>query len=535
MPTIVGRRIVKHIEEQTVYVVAFERFGKHFHALLPVPATIDTGLIETVIGRGRTVGFFEEPLRMRVEGFLVGLAEIEATDNPDVPRMRLGQHLAESVVILGDVGTHVVILDTARIVCRDSAHGHEQNVPIVIGDLAYELPGVERRVGLGKIRLNPPNRLGHPPTPEFLRTDPGGFKQIYSCDVFETCFPVHFHKDGKRVYIMTNNATGNLVRLALLDVATGKEVLVESDPKNRVDLGNAQFSDLTDKLLATVYEDEKPRLYFRDKSIESDYKLIRSKLGGKEITPVSKTKDERLWLVSAWGDTEPGETYLFSSETKKLMLQYRVREKLPRENLTKMEPIRYESSDGKEIPAYLTLPNGMTPKNLPLVVFPHGGPWGRDVWRYNTFAQFLANRGYAVLQPNFRASIGYGKNFLNARQRPVGPQNAGRYHLGSQVSCRQRHCRPETYRHHGHLLRRLRDTGWRRFHARFVLCSRGDRRPREPDDAPRYHPDLAPRRNLSATAAQLVCEYRQGVCAQSRRRGGAISEPAVQRCGTERG
>ncbi len=163
-----------------------------------------------------------------------------------------------------------------------------------------------------------------------------------------------------------------------------------------------------------MYEDEKQRLYFRDKSVESDYKIIRSKLSGKEITPVSKTKDERLWLVSAWSDTEPGETYLFSRDTKKLTLQYRVREKLPREHLAKMEPIRYESSDGKEIPAYLTIPNGMTGKNLPLVVFPHGGPWGRDVWRYNTYAQFLANRGYAVLQPNFRASVGYGKDFLNA-------------------------------------------------------------------------------------------------------------------------
>ncbi len=249
---------------------------------------------------------------------------------------------------------------------------------------------------------------------EFLRTDPDGFKKIYSCTVFEQCFPLHFHKDGKRVYIVTNSAEGNLVRLALLDVATGKEELVESDPQRRADLSNAQFSELTDELTSTEYEDEKPRHYFRDKSIESDYNLMQSKLGGKEITPVSKTKDERLWLVSAWGDTEPGETYLFNRDTKKLTLQYRVREKLSRGQLARMEPIRYESSDGKEIPAYLTLPNGKTPKNIPLVVFPHGGPWGRDVWRYNTFAQFLANRGYAVLQPNFRASTGYGKEFLNA-------------------------------------------------------------------------------------------------------------------------
>lgn len=249
---------------------------------------------------------------------------------------------------------------------------------------------------------------------EFLRADADGFTKIYSCDVFETCAPLHFHKDGKRVYIMTNHGEGDFIRLALLDVASGKEELVESDPDKRVDLREAEFSDLTDELQATMYEDEKPRWYFRDKSIEADYRLVRSKLHGEQVSAVSKTKDERTWLISAWSDTEPGETYLFNRDTKELTLQYRVREKLPREDLAKREPIHYESSDGKLIPAYLTLPKGVEAKNLPLIVFPHGGPWGRDEWHYDTFAQFLANRGYAVLQPNFRASTGYGKSFLNA-------------------------------------------------------------------------------------------------------------------------
>ncbi|HEX8707079.1 MAG TPA: alpha/beta fold hydrolase, partial [Pyrinomonadaceae bacterium] len=85
-----------------------------------------------------------------------------------------------------------------------------------------------------------------------------------------------------------------------------------------------------------------------------------------------------------------------------------------------MKPIRYKSSDGLEVPAYLTLPKGAAAKNLPLIVFPHGGPWGRDSWGYNSFAQFLANRGYAVLSPNFRASTGYGKKFLNAGNNEWG-------------------------------------------------------------------------------------------------------------------
>src|SRR4029453_2849556 len=80
----------------------------------------------------------------------------------------------------------------------------------------------------------------------------------------------------------------------------------------------------------------------------------------------------------------------------------------------------YKSSDGLEIPAYLTLPKGVPAKNLPMVVFPHGGPWGRDYWGYNSFAQFLANRGYAVLMPNFRAATGYGKKFLDAGNKQWG-------------------------------------------------------------------------------------------------------------------
>jgi dienelactone hydrolase len=78
-----------------------------------------------------------------------------------------------------------------------------------------------------------------------------------------------------------------------------------------------------------------------------------------------------------------------------------------------MQPIRYESTGGLEIPAYLTLPKGVPPKDLPLIVLPHGGPWGRDGWGFAGMAQFLANRGYAVLMPNFRGSTGYGKKFLN--------------------------------------------------------------------------------------------------------------------------
>lgn len=256
---------------------------------------------------------------------------------------------------------------------------------------------------------------------EVLRVDANGFTKIYSCNVFESCGPVRFYKDGKRVYMVTNKGDSiDLIRLTLFDPETGKEEMVEADPLNRVDLGGPLFSEVSDELIATTYEDDKTRIYWKDKDYEADYKLLQKQLPGKQIGFGSSTKDERLFLISAYSDTEPGETYLFDRNTKKLTLQYRVYEKLPRQHLVPMQTIRYKSSDGLEIPAYLTLPKGAAPKNLPLIVVPHGGPWGRDTWGYDPFAQFLSNRGYAVLQPNFRASTGYGKKFLNAGNNEWG-------------------------------------------------------------------------------------------------------------------
>lgn len=256
---------------------------------------------------------------------------------------------------------------------------------------------------------------------EVLRVDPAGFTKVYSCSVFETCEPVRYHKDGQRVYFENNKGENvDLTRLELFDPATGKEELVESDPMKRVDFGNANFSEVSDELISTSYEDERQRIYWKDKSFEADYKLLQKNLPGKEIAFVNGTKDERLFLIVANSDTEPGERYLFDRNTKKLTLQYRIRERLNRDYLAPMTAVRYKSSDGLEIPAYLTLPKGVPAKNLPAIVLPHGGPWGRDSWGYNGLVQFLVNRGYAVLSPNFRASTGYGKKFLDAGNKQWG-------------------------------------------------------------------------------------------------------------------
>jgi dipeptidyl aminopeptidase/acylaminoacyl peptidase len=250
---------------------------------------------------------------------------------------------------------------------------------------------------------------------EILRVDPGGFTQIYSCNVFETCSAGSFHKDGKRAYIHTNKGPEvNLSGLALLDVATGSVEMVESDPMGRVDFSTAATSEATDELLWTEYQENQVRRYFKDAAAKADFEFLTSQLAGKDLARVSASRDEQVWQISASSDLEPGEMWLFDRASRRLTLQYRVRETLPRESLAPMQPISYPSSDGLEIPAYLTLPKGVPSRDLPLIVVPHGGPWARDTWGYDGLAQFLANRGYAVLQPNFRGSTGYGKRFLDA-------------------------------------------------------------------------------------------------------------------------
>jgi len=307
---------------------------------------------------------------------------------------------------------------------RDAAWHDLYKVKISTGERTLIRKNTERITGYFfdlKDQLRLATRSAENGDTEVLRVDADKFTKVYSCTVFETCGPIRYHKDGQRVYFQTNKGSGvDLVSLELFNPTTGKEELVETDPLKRVDFGNAMFSEVSDDLIATTYDDERSRIYWKDKGFEADYKNLQKQLPGKELGFVSSTKDEKLWIIGANADTDPGSTYLYDRATKKLTLQYQIREKLNRSYLAPMKPVNYPSSDGLQIPAYLTLPKGVEAKNLPAVILPHGGPWYRDSWGYDAFAQFLANRGYAVLQPNFRGSTGYGKKFIDAGNKQWG-------------------------------------------------------------------------------------------------------------------
>jgi dipeptidyl aminopeptidase/acylaminoacyl peptidase len=249
---------------------------------------------------------------------------------------------------------------------------------------------------------------------EILRIDADGFKLIYGCGVLEQCRTLGFDTTGRRMYLITNKGELDLSELELIDLASGATSQLEADPLKHVDLRGVEISEVDQRLLFTEYEDDAPRRYFKDAALEQDFHWLQGKLPQLDINFAGRSADENVWLVLAHSDTEPGIVYLWNRQARTLAQQYLVREDVPRAALSPRKAFHYKSSDGLDIPAYLTLPKGVTPKHLALVVYPHGGPWARDFAGYDTMAQFLSNRGYAVLQPNFRASTGFGKKFLNA-------------------------------------------------------------------------------------------------------------------------
>lgn len=229
----------------------------------------------------------------------------------------------------------------------------------------------------------------------------------------------HIPRKGKAVYLITNKGADK-TRLVLWDPAKGTEKLIHQDPLNRVDIAGAEFDPKTDSLLYVAYAEDEPRRYFFSSRWEALFKKWAEKLTGYEVSVQDHSDDERYFILRAWHDREPGHYYLWDEEAQRLIDLGRSNPDLPVEYLSERRPVRIQARDGVELPGYLTLPKGVPPKNLPAVLLVHGGPWWRDQYGYDPLAQFLANRGYAVLQVNFRASTGYGKAFLNAGNKEWG-------------------------------------------------------------------------------------------------------------------
>jgi dipeptidyl aminopeptidase/acylaminoacyl peptidase len=189
-----------------------------------------------------------------------------------------------------------------------------------------------------------------------------------------------------------------------------------------VDVAGVMLSDLDRKLVGVAYEAEKPEIHWIDPEYKRVHDMVNEALPDT-FNVIQRPRGNRdIALVQSFSDREPGAYYLLSLKDLSLRFLLRPREWIDPAKMAEMKPVSYKARDGLTIHGYLTLPVGSDGKNLPLIVNPHGGPQARDSWGYNSEVQFLANRGYAVLQMNFRGSTGYGLEFVKRGWRQWGRQ-----------------------------------------------------------------------------------------------------------------
>ncbi|HZK75849.1 MAG TPA: S9 family peptidase, partial [Candidatus Kapabacteria bacterium] len=244
------------------------------------------------------------------------------------------------------------------------------------------------------------------------------FREVLQIHFKESLEPMFFTFDNQAVYALSNLGRDRLA-IVKYDMAHARELeVIHEHPE--VDADGLAYSRKRKVLTLIHYTTWKPQREYLDDRTRMLFDRLMAKLPNYEITIADHTKDEASFIVRTYSDRSLGAFYLYDFETDELKKLANVSPWLKEANLAPMKPIAFESRDGLIIHGYLTLPVGKPAKNLPVVVNPHGGPWVRDRWTYNPEVQFLANRGYAVLQVNYRGSTGYGRKFWEASFKQWG-------------------------------------------------------------------------------------------------------------------
>lgn len=252
----------------------------------------------------------------------------------------------------------------------------------------------------------------------YREKESNAFKPIVTTNFRESVSVVGWTADNKQMYVASNRGRDKTA-LFEFDPKTAKEgKLIFDHPI--ADISSLGWSRARKVITQTTVEVDKDEPVFFDKEAERVYKAIKAQLPAYELAIQSQTKDEQRMIVAASNDRTPGVRYVYDVRTNKLAKLGEINPWIAESDMAEMKPIQYTARDGLTIRGYLTLPKGVPAKNLPVIVNPHGGPWARDSWGYNPEIQFLANRGYAVLQMNFRGSTGFGRKFWEASFKQWG-------------------------------------------------------------------------------------------------------------------
>lgn len=228
--------------------------------------------------------------------------------------------------------------------------------------------------------------------------------------------PSHFSQDGKSLYLLDSKGV-NASRLVCLELASGERQILAEDPQ--YDVSNLFVHPDTYAVQAASFTRAREEWLVLDESIQADFDFLENFCEG-DFAILNRDQANKTWLILFEFDNGPGRFYAYQRANQQMTFLFEHQSRLNDYPLARMEPISYTTRDGLTVHGYITYPPQMERNNLPLVLNVHGGPWHRDTWGYHPEAQWLANRGYACLQVNYRGSTGYGKAFLNAGDREWG-------------------------------------------------------------------------------------------------------------------
>jgi dipeptidyl aminopeptidase/acylaminoacyl peptidase len=252
----------------------------------------------------------------------------------------------------------------------------------------------------------------------YRKTENEPWKTVITTNFKESFVPQFFTFDNRNLYGVSNIGRDKSA-VVEFDLDTGKESKVLFE-ESEVDVSGLNYSRKRKVITSATYTTWKQERKFFDPEFETLYRNLTEKLPGYDVHIISSNKDEDMFIVRTITDRSLGAFYLYDAKSGDLTKLADRNPWLKEDQLCEMKPIEYTSRDGLTIHGYLTLPKGKAAKNLPIVINPHGGPWVRDEWGFNPEVQFLANRGFGVLQMNYRGSTGYGRKFWEASFRQWG-------------------------------------------------------------------------------------------------------------------
>jgi dipeptidyl aminopeptidase/acylaminoacyl peptidase len=255
----------------------------------------------------------------------------------------------------------------------------------------------------------------------YRETEQDEFKPVLTTSFKETMNPVFFTFDNQNVYAVSNLGRDKAAAV-VFDIRNGKEIEVLYENPD-YDVDGLYYSRKRKVLTSANFESDKRNRHFFDPETRSLFDRLNQELGQYELGISAMTAQEDRFMVRTYSDRSLGAYYIYDKTSDTITRIHEVSPWLDEKEMASVLPVSYTSRDGLTIHGYLTLPKGYTmetAKKLPVVINPHGGPWARDSWGFNPEIQFLANRGYAVFQMNFRGSTGYGRSFWEASFKKWG-------------------------------------------------------------------------------------------------------------------